>query len=366
MHGAAEWLVGPDRNLTRFGELPRYREGLYRLRGGTYAWMVPNGSWGETNLGLVSCGGRSVLIDTAWDLRFTREFLAAAHAIVEKSPVECVVNTHADGDHCWGNQLFAGRTIIGSHRCIAQMDHLRPRALEALRVAARLARRLPVEGVAEFGRYVENMFEPYTFRGIELVKPTDGFSGEKTLTLGGVDIVLREVGPAHTDGDVVAWVPSERVAYAGDTLFVGVTPVMWAGPVENLLSGLRHLLSLDADVIVPGHGPLATREDVQHVIDYWDFVHEALQTRSRFGMPPTEAARSVLLDRAFQSTGFARWGSPERLVTSAHTMYRNWGYLERRLPEKLANVDLLRRQARIALLMGSNATTGCAKSSPGS
>jgi cyclase len=60
------WLLGPPRNHTRFGEVARFREGLYRLTEGTYAWMVPNGSWGETNLGLIDCGSTSVLIDTCW------------------------------------------------------------------------------------------------------------------------------------------------------------------------------------------------------------------------------------------------------------------------------------------------------------
>lgn len=344
----AEWLVGSERQQTRFGDVPKYREGLYRLRRATYAWMVPNGSWGETNLGLIDCGGQSVLIDTAWDLRFTTEFICAAREILERSPVEYVVNTHADGDHCWGNQLFADRPIIGSHRCIAQMEHLTPRTLQALKMGARWAKHVRFGGIAELGQYIEDMFGPYTFEGIRLTRPTEGFSREKTLTLGGTDIVLREVGPAHTDGDVVVYVPSEKIAYTGDVLFVGVTPVIWAGPVENLLSGLRHLLSLDAELFVPGHGPLATRNDIQRAIDYWDFVQEGLHRRCRLGMHPAEAARSVLVDGAFRSARFAEWDLPERLVTSAFTIYRNWGCLENRLPEKVATMNLLRLQACLA------------------
>lgn len=348
MQRATELLFDSRRERTRFGEAPRYREGLYRVGRASYAWMVPNGSWGETNLGLIDCGGRSVLIDTAWDLRCTGEFLAAARGILERAPVECVINTHADGDHFWGNQLFAGRTIIGSHRCIAQMEHVTPRTLQALQRGARYAKRLPIGGIGEFGRYIEGMFGPYAFGDVRLTKPNEGFSGEKTVRIGGVELVLREVGPAHTDGDIIVYLPHEKVVYAGDILFVGVTPVMWAGPVENLLSGLRHLLSLDADVFVPGHGPLATRTDIQGLIDYWDFVHEGVERRCRLGMQPAEAARDVLLDGAFRRASFARWQVPERLVTSAYTMYRNWGRLERRLPEKLATMDILRRQARVA------------------
>jgi glyoxylase-like metal-dependent hydrolase (beta-lactamase superfamily II) len=343
-----EWLQGPARRLTRFGEVPRYREGLYRLTPRSYAWMVPNGSWGETNLGLVASGGRSVLVDTAWDVAFTREFLAAAEVVVERSPVECVVNTHSDGDHFWGNQLFAGRRIIGTHACIARMDHVAPRSVSALVAGGRFMRHVPLGGIAELGRYVDHMFSPYEFSGIELTKPTEGFSGEKTITVGGVEIVVREVGPGHTDGDAIVYVPAEKVVYAGDLLFVGVTPVMWAGPVENVLSGLRLLLSLPAVVFVPGHGPLATRDDIQRLVDYWDFAHEAIHRRFRMGMAPAEAARDVLFSDAFRQSAFARWDSAERLVTSAYTMYRNWGRPFSRLPETLATMDVLRRQATVA------------------
>ena len=118
MLSQATWLTGPGRSVTRFGETANFREGLYRLTPRTYAWMVPNGSWGETNFGLIDCGGKSVVIDTGWDLRCAREFLDGAAELVARSPVESVINTHADGDHCWGNQLFETVPIIATHACI--------------------------------------------------------------------------------------------------------------------------------------------------------------------------------------------------------------------------------------------------------
>ncbi|HVU02530.1 MAG TPA: MBL fold metallo-hydrolase [Polyangiaceae bacterium] len=342
-----KWLAGSGRTLTRFGETPRYREGLHRVSERCYAWMVPNGSWGETNLGLVDCGGRSVLVDTAWDVPFTREFLEAARDLVGRAPVECVVNTHSDGDHFWGNQLFSGRRIIGTRAAVERMEHVLPKTVRALVGSSRLMRRIPVGGVAELGRYVEGMFRPYDFDGIRLTKPTETFSGERAIRVGDVELVLRELGPGHTDGDAIVHVPSEKVVYAGDLLFVGVTPVMWAGPIENMVAGLRVLLSLPAEVFVSGHGPLASRADIQALVDYWDFVHEGILRRFRSGLSPTEAARDVLVSAPFRDSPFARWDSSERLVTSAHTMYRNWGR-RTSLPETLATMDLLRRQAVVA------------------
>lgn len=343
-----EWLGGPSRGVTRFGEPARFNEGLYRLGPRAYAWMVPNGSWGETNLGLIDCGGQSVLVDTCWDVRFTQEALDFAADIVQRSPIEFVINTHADGDHCWGNQLFRDKPIIATHACMHQMHHQHPRQLHALKLGGRLMRHVPLAGIDKFGHYMHQMFKPYGFGQVVITDPTEGFSVQKTLTVKGVDIVITEVGPGHTDGDCIVHVPDQRVAYAGDIVFVGVTPVAWSGPVENIVAGLRRLMSLKADVIVPGHGPLATQHDVQRLIDYWDVAQEGLYLRHRQGMSAFEASRDLLFSPAFQRQGFLQWDSPERLLTSACTLYRHWGAKPGRWPGKLGVMDQLRQQAILA------------------
>ena len=138
IHSAPEWLTGPEPApaVTRFGEKPLFREGLYRIAQDCYAWMVPNGSWGETNIGLIDCGGESVLIDTCWDVSLTRTMLQYMQPVLTSSPVEFLINTHGDGDHCWGNQLFASRPIIATHACADSMHHYTPGSLRALTTTA--------------------------------------------------------------------------------------------------------------------------------------------------------------------------------------------------------------------------------------
>ncbi|HXJ96717.1 MAG TPA: MBL fold metallo-hydrolase [Terriglobia bacterium] len=347
----AEWLAGRPQAasaLTRFGERALFREGWYRVGRNSYAWMVPNGSWGETNIGLIECNGQSVLVDTCWDVKFTEEMLRFADAIVRRSPIEYVINTHSDGDHCWGNQLFADKTIIASQACVRQMRHTQPGSLQALKMGARVMRRLPLFSLHRFGHYMSQMFQPYDFTGLRILEPGEAFRGEKVITVKGVEIVITEVGPGHTDGDSIVFVPSERVVYAGDILFVGVTPVMWSGPVEQLVAGLKRLLTLEADVIVPGHGSLATRADVQSVIDYWDFLQTALHRCFRIGMPLLRAARDVVLSPSFRTSPFAHWDSPERIVSNAHTLYRYWGASVASPPGKLGMMNLMRQQAGLA------------------
>lgn len=348
MH-TARWLNGPDRHVTRFGERAKFREGLYRLTAKTYAWMVPNGSWGETNFGFIDCNGKTVLIDTGWDLHCTREFLAGASELLARSPVESVINTHADGDHCWGNQLFEGLPIIATHACIGHMHHIEPGSMRLLAKASSVMKALPIAGLDVLGHYAGAMVAPYDFHGIRIVVPNQGFSGEKTISVNGMELVLMEAGPAHTPGDAMVHVPSEKVLYAGDILFTGSTPVIWAGPVANIVKALRKVLSLDAQFIVPGHGPLATRADVEAQIAYWELLQDELHKRRQQGMRADRAAADLLLCAKFQSTPFAKWDSPERLLRNARALYEEWGDRPMRLPEKIAKLDTLRKQGLLAL-----------------
>ena len=117
---------------TRFGEVPKYAEGLYDLGNQIYAWMVPNGSWGESNSGLVVGEGESLLIDTLWDPKYTRAMLDAMRSLTDAASLKTVVNTHADGDHFWGNELVTQAEIITSYACYKEMLNIQPKSMKYL------------------------------------------------------------------------------------------------------------------------------------------------------------------------------------------------------------------------------------------
>lgn len=344
----ATLLVDTGRRFTRHGEPAQFNEGLYKISKQCYAWMVPNGSWGETNIGLIECNGKSVLVDTCWDLPLTREMLHCMQPVIERSPIDTVVNTHSDGDHCWGNQLFQDKNIIATQACADQMHHMHPKSLSALQLSCKALKHVPFAAMDTFSHYMSDMLSPYQFSGIHITDPTIAFQHEHTLCINGKDVVLYEVGPGHTSGDAIIHVPDESVAYAGDIAFVGSTPVMWSGPLENIVAALQRLLGLNAKVMVPGHGPLASRDDVQHIIDYWHFVHEHIHQQFQRDKLPHEAANTVLHSRAFLESPYCRWLCAERMVTNAFTLYRQWGAELSSLPEPIGTLDIMRKQAVVA------------------
>jgi cyclase len=228
-------------------------------------------------------------------------------AVPAAQRIDTVVNTHANGDHCYGNQLLGGATIIASERAAEEMSELPPQAMAAL------VEQAPQLG--KLGQFFLHCFGSFEFRGIEQKLPDETFSGQLTLQVGSREVHLLEVGPAHTRGDTVALLPADRVLYTGDILFSGAHPIAWAGPVSNWIAACEQILEMDLETIVPGHGPLATHDDVTELKAYFEYLYAQARECHERGMTPVQAARSLALDR------WAQWGERERLAVNIANIY---------------------------------------------
>ncbi len=332
---------------TRFDETPNYHEGLYDLNHGVYAWMTPNGSWGESNAGLVVGNGASLLIDTLWDLKYTRAMLDAMDPLTEISPIKTVVITHADGDHWWGNQLVVGAEIIATKDCCDEMAAVLPKAMLLLGDTGKLLSRIPVFGFDKVGHWFKNMVAPYNFREVTPTTPTRTFTGRMALDAGGRRVELIPVGPAHTRGDLMVYIPDAKTLFTGDILFIESTPVIWAGPVKNWLAALDLILDMNVDVIVPGHGPVIDKTGVRQMKAYWEFLDTETRRRHETGLSAADAACDIVKSDDFARGPFSDWNSPERMMTNVHTLYR---HLQGRTdhPKKPELTNILRKQALLA------------------
>ena len=174
-----------------------YAKGVHEVGNGVYAYLQPDGSWGWSNAGLVVDGDRSLLVDTLFDLALTREMLAALRDAAPRATArfDTLVNTHANGDHCHGNELVEGAEIIASAAAAEEMAAEGPEVLAAFKKAA------PQMGAA--GEFFLEAFGPFEFEGIAKTLPTRTFTGELSLAVGDRRVDLVEVGPCHTRGDVL-------------------------------------------------------------------------------------------------------------------------------------------------------------------
>ena len=330
---------------------------------GCHAWIQPNGEWFESNAGLVIGDGESALIDTLTDLKLTQRMLDAFAGLTSDAPIRTLVNTHSDADHVDGNQLVGDAEIVSSRRSAELVRRLDPgsfkgfdRLAHGLRVIGRLP--MPVIGslalpvlprvrFAAIGTYIGDMLAPFDFDGIQVAPPTREFEGELSVDVGGRKLRLIEVGPAHTAGDLFVHVPDARVVYTGDILFVGTTPIMWAGPVINWIVAIERLLDLDAETYVPGHGPVCGRAEAEAVKRYWVWLEAAARHRFGLGMSAWEAARDIALSPEFATHEWSEWGQPERIVINVHTLERE---RHGELGGEASARDLVTLFSRVALL----------------
>jgi glyoxylase-like metal-dependent hydrolase (beta-lactamase superfamily II) len=285
-----------------------YQDGLHEVGDGLYAYLQPDGGWGWSNAGLVVQGDSSLLVDTLFDLRLTAQMLRAMRAAVPAAArIDTLVNTHANGDHCYGNQLVGDARIVASERTAAEMRELPPAAMAALVEQA--------PSMGQVGEFFLDCFGAFDFRDIELVLPEETFSDGLTLMVDARELHLIEVGPAHTRGDTLVHAPAERVLFSGDILFSGAHPIAWVGPVSNWIAACERILAMDIEVIVPGHGPLATPAEVRELQAYFEYLYEQARERHAAGMTAIQAARSISHDR------WAAWGNAERLVVNIANIY---------------------------------------------
>ena len=306
----------------------RFQGGLTELAPGVHGWLQPNGLLGESNAGLVVGDGASLLVDTLWDSKLTRRMLTAMARLTERAPISTLVNTHSDGDHWWGNQEVAGAEIVATDAAATVMAEQSPAEMKRFGALARalgFAASMPFpyprrDDVAAIAPYVGEALRPFAFEDVRLVPPTRTFSGELELDVGGRRVLLIEVGPAHTPGDLIVWIPDARVALAADILFIGVTPIMWAGPVERWIAALERLLDLGAERFLPGHGPVCGPDEVRRLMDYWRWLDGAARQRLAAGSPSDEAAREIVLGDQIAHLGFADWLAPERALVNVDTI----------------------------------------------
>ena len=312
-----------------------FTHGLHDLGSGGYAWIQPDGGWGWSNAGLVVDGDESLLVDTLFDLKLTREMLNAmsrAEPTAARS-FNTLVNTHANGDHCNGNELVHGAEIISSAATAAELAEESPDRL------ATMMRNAPSLG--EAGEFLQRCFGAFDFEGITPTLPTRTFEGTMNVSVGDKEVRLKQVGPCHTKGDILAYVPDDKLIFTGDILFIEGHPILWVGPIANWIDSCDYMLGIDVETVVPGHGPITDKRGVTAVRDYLVYIRDEANKRYRAGLPVYEAAMYISL------TDYDNWGDAERIVINVATLYREFGSIEKTgdLFGLMAKADKARRQS---------------------
>ncbi len=196
-----------------------------------------NNAWLVTNDGVL-------VIDSRQHPRRGEELLAAIRKTTDK-PVRWLVNTHAHGDHYFGNPVFKreGATIIAHRDTAGMMQH-----------------HFPLEMKRRQGYFKQRQFDP---EAVKLVLPDVTFDSMLTLNLGGRTVELLYLGAGQNPGDTFVRFPQERVLFAGGPFSKNSWPNPSFTPSMSGWVGILHkIAAMEVDVYLGGHGDIGARADV--------------------------------------------------------------------------------------------------------
>jgi len=238
---------------------------LQKITDRIYAVVGPFGNRSPENLGnnatfgFVVTDDGVVLVDPGGSFQGAAEIGALIGQVTDK-PVKVVINSGGQ-DHRWlGNGYFKqrGARIIASAAAVADQR-------------ARLEEQMFMLG---------NLVGAKGMAGTEPVYADETYDDSMSFTLGGMTFELRMVGPAHTPGDSLVWIPQERVVFSGDVVYIGrMLGVMPHSRSSHWIEAFEAMASLEPLTIVPGHGPPADLARARaDSLDYLVFLREKVGT----------------------------------------------------------------------------------------
>ena len=208
------------------------------------------------NIGIILGRDAALVVDTGMGPANGKKVLDAAIRVAGQRPLVLTL-THFHPEHGFGAQVFKGAAKIHYNR--SQRDELRAKGDGYLGM------------FKTFGPHVAAALE-----GTELVQPDEVYDGASaTIDLGGRKVELKTWGLAHTAGDQVVWLPTERILFTGDLAEERIFPIFpWFPPDDAQIDGARwasilsELAAWQPAIVVPGHGDIGGAEILLAVRDY--------------------------------------------------------------------------------------------------
>jgi glyoxylase-like metal-dependent hydrolase (beta-lactamase superfamily II) len=260
------------------------KSGLVRITDRVYAFIAWGASSNEglgANSGFVVGSQGVLVVDSRYTPALARELLGAIRSVTG-APVLYVVNTHYHPDHCWGNSVFKdeGAVIVSHTQARADLEKHSPEYMEY------------------YKNYNKETYEK--LKTVKVVLPDTTFGNELELDLGDVEVVLSHLGPAHTAGDCIVTVPSERVIFTGGVLSNGYHANLndEGADIDNWIVVLDRLEALRPGYIVPGQGRVCRRDELERQKEYIQTLRRLCIEEIKRETPLNDAVRTVTVPGA--------------------------------------------------------------------
>jgi len=282
---------------------------LYKVSNNTYGAISKENSGMGGNAGFVDLGDIAVLIDTTMSEEAAKDLRKAVIQYTGKNP-KFIVITHYHLDHVVGNSVFdSSISIITSERTLNNIKVENAKRIEEIRNTSteeidKMEESLKTEKDEEKRKEIEN-----DLNFINLVKdeafalrnPDLCFREELILHGKDRDLHIHTFQKAHTDGDVVVYVPDDEVLFAGDLLFARSDHWLGSGDPDGWISVIDKLLDMNFTTVVPGHGTLASKKEFSLEKKYIREIIQLAKIHLKTGDP---------IKREDFSSDLKKWTSP--------------------------------------------------------
>lgn len=276
---------------------------------------IQDGIYHAVGTGAMSVGCNASVIVNADEVMIVDSHAspAAAWALMEElkaitpKPVRFVVNTHFHWDHAHGNQIYGpGVEIIGHEftrqmlaageskqgRSYASFVGAIPGQIESIKMRIRDSADETERATLSGQQAVQEQYLAAT-NAVTVTPPTVTLTDQMTLHRGGREIRLLFLGRGHTGGDVVVYLPKERVVITGDLLTAGPA-YLGDAFVPEWIPALDRLKALAFDQVLPGHGAaFAGKAKIDHFQSYLRDFWSQVQALKAAGVAPAEAATRI-------------------------------------------------------------------------
>ena len=224
-----------------------------------------------SNAGFVVTPTGVVVVDALGSPILAQKLIAEIKKITNQKVVAVIVS-HYHADHIYGLQEFKR---IGA-KIYAQGEGRNYLSSETAK------QRLIVS---------QRDFAPWVNANTKLITADVWIDQKLKLSIGGVDFFISRVGPAHAPEDLMVYVPSEKVLFAGDLVFRGRIPFVGNADSKGWLKGLDEIEKFNPNIVIPGHGNYSVKpaEDIAFTRNYLKYLRESMSTAA-INMDPFDAA----------------------------------------------------------------------------
>ncbi len=282
---------------------------LYKLSESAYAAISKEKYEMGGNAGFIDIGDYLIMIDSTGDVDAAKDLQKAVAQYSENEP-NFIVITHYHMDHLMGTSLFDVSTqIMTSDRTLRSIQtegrkrFKEFKSMDLTEMEESLKNETDEQKIWEI-EYDLKFLKTIRSENFSLREPNITFKEGCVIHGDKSSVQMRTFSKAHTDGDVIVYIPEEGILFAGDLLFANNHPWLGSGDPEGWISANNEIIELDFKVAVPGHGTLATKEDFSLENKYIREIVDLAKKKIETGEDPTQIKKEDF------SSEFQSWESP--------------------------------------------------------